>query len=228
MKRFLLYVVFMVLACGGTAAQNQDSVLAQMNAVKLDPDSIYGYGVMGDEVAACDEAFQELSMQVDAYISEQQFSFLRALDQCPSGTVHYLTCSKGTNYFRAIAYVSREALKAFEERCAEEYQIQGIGQAVEQLKDQIARAMTMDELEEALFNSSAAALITHGNVSHATEDKFIRDGFIVYYDAKTRRIVEVRTPCDENGIRKDARSGYPCEKTAPATPYLIYIDEPNK
>ena len=228
MKRFLLSVLFFNLACGLVSAHVQDGVLTQMNAVKLNPEYIYGYGVMGDVSDACDEALQDLALRVSAYLKEINCSFLRTLEQCPEGTVHFLTYSKGVAYARAIAYVSKQSLRELEAMSAEEYENQGIGKAIEELKDRIVRAMTMEELEQALLNSVASALVTHGEVSLSTDDKYIKGGYIVYFDAKTGRIVEVRTPCDAQGNRKDARSGYPCEKTAPAKPYLIYIEEPNQ
>lgn len=229
MKSGLLYVLLALFVCGTTVAQERDSVLLQMNSVKLDPGLIYGYGVSDNVDSARCEAMLDLALRVAAFLEAQKSLFIHTLDQCPEGTVRFLDYSKDSVYARSVAYVSKQALKDFEQESAAEYDRQGLGTSITQLKDQMVRAMTMQELKQILFDTPAASLVKHGPVDYSTEDAYIVGGYIVYFDSKTGRIVEFRTPIGSEGIRCDARSGYPCEKDIPkgTKPYWIYIEEPN-
>lgn len=228
MKGLFLYLA-LLLSCGLVSAQERDSVLLQMNAVKLNPDLIYGYGISNNVDSARCEALLDLSPRVTAYLESQQSRFLPTLDQCPVETVRYLDLRIDTVYARSIAYVSKQELRDFEVLSAEEFDHQGLGEAIILLKDQMIRSTTIEELEQILGSTPATSLVKYGPVSFSTKDQYIVGGYIVYFDRKTGRIVEFRTPIGADGQRRDVRSGYPCEKTVPngTTPYWIYIEEPH-
>ena len=228
MKR-VLYLSLMLLVCCALRAQDRDSVLARMNEIKLNPEYIYGYGVMSEVDASRSEALLDLTPRVADFAGERQFRFIHGIEQCPDDAIHYITFTKNGSYYRTIAYVGKQELLAFERECTEEYDEQGLGDAIVALKDQMVRAMTMDELEEILFHSAAAPLLKYGELEFSTDNTLIAGGYMVYYDPKTRRIVEIRTPIGTDGTRRDARSGYHCDRSIPqgSTPYWIFIEEPN-
>ena len=204
------FVILFLLACNLLAnAQDRDNILAKMNAVKLDPGCVYGYCAFSNANFSRTEALADLASRVEAYMKSKGFKHVHTLADCPEGTVRTLVYTKGSDYFRTVAYVDKAALERLESELSKEYEVQGYQRAISALKERLARVTTYGDLEALLADSGAGASVRRGALTFDTPQDDVDRGFLVYYDKKTGKITAVMTPRNGDGVRFDVKTGAP-------------------
>jgi hypothetical protein len=227
--RYLVSILVFLLSALFSSAQENDSTLARMNAVKLSPDYIYGSCTMPDEEGSRIEALADLGHRVEAFLLENNTSFVRSLEQCPEEMVKWLTYRKGKKYVRSLAYVEKKTLLDLERELEYAYENKGIREAVAKFKQQLADIKSVDELMDliAAFREEAGENgLKYGSLTSPQDDSYL-----VYYEKTTGKILLIRTPMNDERIRMDARLGTPSlpRKGSPNESIIwVYIDEPKK
>lgn len=226
--KYCFVVFFLFLGSFLGFAQEPGNVLAQMNAVKLDPGSIYGYCALSDAGRSRAEALEDLAFQVETYLKEKAFKYIHRLGQCPEGAVKTLIYAKGTDYFRTLAYIDKAVLEQQEKALAQESETRELHQAIASLKERLATATTLAELGTLLTGGEAASFVRRGTLSFDTPQDLVDRGYLVYYDKKSGQITQIRTPRNAEGKRFDARTGVPSDPDDAPTGAIewIYFEEP--
>ena len=207
--RFVVFSLFLgTLLC---SAQERDNVLAQMNAVKLDPGAIYGYCALSNADRSRTEALADLAFQVETYLREKAFKYVHRLEQCPEGAVKTLVYAKGPDHYRTLAYIDKSVLEQQEKALSHESEALGVNQAISTLKGRLITVVTLADLESLIAGSEAAAFVHRGTLTFDTPQDDVDQGYLVYYDKKTGRILEIRTPRNADGKRFNARTGAPID-----------------
>jgi hypothetical protein len=205
--KYRFVVLFLFLGTLLCSAQERGNVLAQMNAVKLDPDCLYGYCALSSADRSRTEALADLAFQVETYLREKAFKYVHRLEQCPEGTVKTLVYTKGNNYYRTVAYIDKAVLEQQEKALSQETEALGVNQALTALKGRLATATTLADLESLIAGSEAASFVRRGTLTFDTPQDDVDWGYLVYYDKKTGRILEIRTPRNAEGKRFNAKTG---------------------
>ena len=204
-NRFVVFFLFLgSLLC---SAQERGNVLAQMNAVKLDPGCLYGYCALSNAERSRTEALVDLAFQVETYLREKSFKYVHRLEQCPEGTVKTLVYTKGNDYYRTLAYIDKSVLEQQEKALSRELEALGVNQALTALKGRLATATTLTDLESLIIGSEVASFVRRGTLTFDTPQDDVDRGYLVYYDKKTGRILEIRTPRNAEGKRFNAKTG---------------------
>lgn len=204
MKRVFCWILSLVFVLPAWA-QGADDALAKMNAIKRDTSYFYGIGNMATEKQAREEALLVLSDQLTPFLKENKFSMIRSMEDMKEGTIEFLTYSKRSGQYRVMAYVNKAALV---EKDKEEIVVfQDTGKdAVAELLGGLLAAGTQDEVVRIL----AAADIPYvhsGQLDPDTRQMYVDEGYLVYVDRHTGKVLEIMTPRDASGKRCDARSG---------------------
>lgn len=228
--RFRFVFLFLLVCSPFSLAQDRDNILARMNAVKLDPGYIYGYCAFSNAETSRIEALADLASRVEAFLKENDFASITDLGQCPEGTIQTLVYTKGTDYFRTLAYVDKAALAQLENTFSRESETQGLSRAIDALKARLAAVTTFGELESLLAGSEAASLVRRGPLTFDTPQEDVDQGYLVYYDQKTGKITGVMTPRNGEGVRLNAKTGVPGNprKAPQGVIEWICIDKPAK
>lgn len=204
MKRVFCWILSLVFVLPAWA-QGADDALAKMNAIKRDTSYFYGIGNMATEKQAREEALLVLSDQLTPFLKENKFSMIRSMEDMKEGTIEFLTYSKRPGQYRVMAYVNKAALV---EKDKEEIVVfQDTGKdAVAELLGGLLAAGTQDEIVRIL----AAADIPYvhsGQLDPDTRQMYVDEGYLVYVDRHTGKVLEIMTPRDASGKRCDARNG---------------------
>ena len=227
--RFTILLAWLSAICL-LSAQERDSILARMNAVKLDPGYIYGYCALPDADSSRAEALADLAPRVAAFLKEKECQHLHAIGDCPEGTVRFLVYAKGSNYFRTLAYVDKAMLESMEREISNEFEAQGFRMAIDKLKEGLAAIRNYKELGPMIASSPAASFVLRSLLTFDTPQDYVDRSYLLYYDRKTGQVNSLMTPRNAEGIRFDVRTGLPGNpKVAPqGTIECIFFDEPTK
>lgn len=188
------------------AAQVSGDPLARMNDVKRDTTYLYGIGNMRTEAEAREEALLALSDILAPYLKESGYTFLKDVPSIPEGIIQFVLYSKRPGQFRAMAYASKTKLAELELQQTEIFEETG-KDAIEALKENLLHVSTRAEAERLIVDSGQGEYVHSGLVAPDSRQTDVDDGFLFFFDRKTGKILEIMTPCDESGNRKDARTG---------------------
>ena len=204
MKRVVFWIVSLFIALP-VQAQGPDDALAKMNAIKRDTSYFYGIGNMATEAQAREEALLALSDQLTPFLKENKFSMIRSMEDMKEGTIAFLTYTKRPGQYRVMAYVNKEALV---EKDKEEIVVfQDTGKdAVAELLGGLLASETQDEIVRIL--AAADIPYVHSDqLDPDTRQLYVDEGYLVYVDRHSGKVLEIMTPRNASGERRDARSG---------------------
>jgi len=224
-----LTIVLILALCLAGYAQDRYSVMGHINDVKLDSECIYGYCIRSaDSLSACKSAIEDLVPRLNEFLKRQDFRFIRDMEHCPDSAFHVIVFMRGPEYWRSLAYIEIPSLKEMERQEQESYEALGVQSSIDTLKHRLANVATLEELEKLITESDIAGRIQTGQVTLDTEQNLIDSAYLVYYESSTGKILEVRTPRDEQRQRYNARTGNPADRRVAPSNYirLVYIDEP--
>ncbi|MCR5709163.1 MAG: hypothetical protein K6G79_01640 [Bacteroidales bacterium] len=226
MKRavFWIFPILAALAALPAMAQGPDDVLAKMNAVKRDTSCFYGIGNMATEQQAREEALLVLSDQLTPFLKENKFAMIRSMEDLKEGTIEFLTYSKRPGQYRVMAYVNKSALVEKDKEEVVVFQDTG-KDAVEELLGSLLASQTQEEIERLLAGADIP-YVHSGQLAPDTRQMYVDEGYLVYIDRHSGKVLEVMTPRDATGQRCDARSGASTSsmkyKRNPI--YWVYVD----
>ena len=226
MKRIVLWIASLLIALPALA-QSPDDALAKINAIKRDTSYLYGIGNMSTPEQAREEALLVLSDQLTPFLAENKFAMFRSMEDLKEGTIEFLTYSKRPGQYRVMAYVSKAALVQKDKEEVVVFQDTG-KDAVAEMLDGLLVSRTQDEVVR-LLAATDIPYVHSGQLAPDTRQLYVDEGYLVYIDRNTGKVLEIMTPRDASGKRSDARSGAPTSsmkyKRNPI--YWVYIDGHN-
>jgi hypothetical protein len=205
MKRVFCLVACLFIALPALA-QGPDDVLAKINAIKRDTSFLYGIGNMATEEQAREEALLVLSDQLNPFLAQNKFSMFRSMEDIKEGTIEFLTYSKRPGQYRVMAYVNKAAL--VEKEKEEITVLEDAGDAVGELLGSLFASRTKEELDRVLARSDIPYLHS-GQLAPDTRQLYVDDGYLIYWDRSSGKILEIMTPRDPSGKRTNACTGEP-------------------
>lgn len=203
--------------------------MASMNRVKLDESCIYGYCMKAsDSLTSRKAALADLAPRLNAFLKEQRFRFIRDIDYCPETVLQHIVYTKSPGYWRTMVYVEKPVLAEIEQRQMEIFDSRGIQAAIDTLKANIIKSWTLAEIDILIAESGISDQVQTGHVSLETDQRFIDGGYLVYYEQGSGKIIEIRTPRDENKQRFNALTGAPSNRLNIPSQYIlwVYFEEP--
>ena len=204
MKRFIIWIVSLVIALPALA-QNPEEALAKINAIKRDTSYIYGIGNMATQEQAREEALLVLSDQLTPFLAENKLSMFRSMEDIKEGIIEFLTYSKRPGQYRVMAYVNKAALVQKDKEEVIVFQDTG-KDAVEEMLDGLLGSQTKEEVERLLAQTNIP-YVHSGQLAPDTRQLYVDEGYLVYVDRNSGKVLEIMTPRDASGKRCDARSG---------------------
>ena len=183
----------------------RDTVLMRMNAVKLDPGCIYGVCTMDNRAASSEEALKALSSEVEDYLSASGTLFVRSISDIPAEKICIIEWNKGNRIWWTMAYVRKHDLDLLEEVKAREFDSIGKEQ-VERIIESVSQAREIMAIE-GILKASSDKLLRFGDLGFDTPQCDVDNAFLVYYERETGDVVEIMTPQDSTGIRRNLLSG---------------------
>ena len=228
MRQTLIITCFFLIALP-CRSQDPDSVLAHINAVKLSTDYIYGYCLhAADSVLSRQAALNDLIPHLNSYLKGQCFRFINDKDHCPDSVIQYLVYFRASDYWRTLAFVEKADLERIESRQQADFDYKGVQASFDVMKATLINATTLVEIDRQIAGSDVADRIKTGQLSFDTDQRLVNGAYLVYYEAATGIIVEIRTPRDENQQRYNARNGLPADRLVDPAPNVrwFYFDEP--
>ena len=207
MKIRIQLLLMGLLTCGTVAAQAQESALVQINHIKLGTDTwLYGICTMPDAAKSQEEAAKELSLHLNAYLADNGFHYLQGLESLPADAVGEIVCEVMPGVFRTMEYVEKSRLAALEQECASAFEQNG-REAVERLQQTLAEAQNLEEIHAMLVASGAEAYFKFGQLYYDTPQAYVENGYLIYVKPDNGTVLEIMTPPDASGHRKNARTG---------------------
>jgi hypothetical protein len=226
MKRLFLWFASLLIALPAVA-QSPDEVLAKINAIKRDTSYLYGIGNMATREQAREEALLVLSDQLTPFLAENKFAMFRSMEDLKEGTIEFLTYSKRPGQYRVMAYVSKAALVEKDKEEVVVFQDTG-KDAVAELMDGLLGSQTKEDVLRILSRTDIP-YVHSGQLAPDTRQMYVDEGYLVYVDRNTGKVLEIMTPRDASGNRCDARSGAATSsmkyKRNPI--YWVYVDGQN-
>ena len=205
MKRVLLWIVALLSALPALA-QGPDDALAKITAIKRDTSYIYGIGNMPTEEQAREEALLVLADQLNPFLAEHNFSMIRTMEDMKEGTIQFLTYTKRPGQYRVLAYVDKKSLYEKEKKEVVVFQDKG-KDVVEDVLGSVLASATKDDLVKVLEANAKQSYVHSGQLVPETRQLYVDNGYLVYYDRNSGKILEIMTPRDPSGKRTNARSG---------------------
>lgn len=210
-------------------SQDKDSLLRHINEIKKDTDRyLYGLStVPGDPnpEASRDQAAAELKVQVEQYLDTDQFVYLREKKEYPAHIVESITVLLRPNTYRSIFYVEKAKLHQVENSLAEELNNDVRRQQMAEFVQGVLAAQKVNEVLDLIASSPLASEIKAGQRIDNETQQFANDGLLVYFDPKTKKVLEVMTPMDASYARKNAKTGAPANPMRyKNSPLWVYIE----
>lgn len=225
-KVLILFILSGMFFFQYAAGQSQDSLLARMAAIKLDPDYLYGSCTMPDLEESVVEATLDLNDRLAHYLKENGFVYIRGASACPPEVIQLITMRKDPNHYRTIAYISKSHLRELEQIEAAAFDHVSRNAILEFFR-QLPEIETLSDIQELLPTSRTKAHIMSGPVTIETPQEYVDGGFLVYYEHSSDRIIEIMSPRDSLGVRTNIRSGSLTDpmkyRMVPA--YWIFVDK---
>ena len=204
MKRFIIWIVSLVIALPALA-QSPEDALAKINAIKRDTSYIYGIGNMATQEQAREAALLVLSDQLTPFLAENKLSMFRSMEDIKEGIIEFLTYSKRPGQYRVMAYVNKAALVQKDKEEVVVFQDTG-KDAVEEMLDGLFGSQTKDDVLQLLARTDIP-YVHSGQLAPDTRQLYVDEGYLVYVDRNSGKVLEIMTPRDASGKRCDARSG---------------------
>lgn len=209
-------------------SQDRDSLLRRINQIKKDTDRyLYGLATLpGDPnpESSREQAAKELKVQVDQYLDSDQFVFLKEKKEYPAEIVESVSCLLRPDTYRSIVFVEKARLLEAENKLAEQLGSDTRKEELATFVNGILAANKVDEILNLIATSPLAAEIKAGQKIDNNTQQYVNDGILVYFDPKSKKVLEIMTPMDESYARKNARTGAPAYpmryKNAPLWVYI--------
>lgn len=207
MRRTILFLLTL-LHTAILPARDRDSLLACINAVKLDPDCLYGCCVMSDEAAAVKEARLVLEQELARFIGNGRFSYLRLVENLPESIYHFITVEKRQDCFRALAYARKSQLEALEKELSGRFSHKG-KRALDEFLLELSKARNIREIDSLIAACPADEFIRSGQIMLDTPQTYVDNGYLVFYDYNSDSVLEIMTPRSPSGQRWNLQTGLP-------------------
>ena len=204
MKRFIIWIISLVIALPALA-QSPEEALAKINAIKRDTSYIYGIGNMATQEQAREEALLVLSDQLTPFLTENRLSMFRSMEDIKEGIIEFLTYSKRPGQYRVMAYVNKAALVQKDKEEVVVFQDTG-KDAVEEMLEGLFGSQTKEDVLQLLARTDIP-YVHSGQLAPDTRQLYVDEGYLVYVDRTSGKVLEIMTPRDASGKRCDARSG---------------------
>ena len=228
MRQKLLYLTLFLAIGSVMTAQERDSLLSMINAVKMAPER-YLYGLCtlqdsSDPNLSLQEARSDLADKVNEYLTTAGFKHLRHLKDLPAEKVKSISCEVYPSCFRSIAYIEKRTLTEAELSIAEDLGRKEIRESITGLLAALPGAKTIEEVRKQLSSKSMEKAIEYGETFGNEILELIPECYLVYYDWFSGKVIEIMTPSDESGQRLNLSTGSPADPMSyTTTPIWIHI-----
>lgn len=220
MRRLSCLLLLMMLLSWPMFSQDRDSLLRRINQIKLDTHRyLYGLCTLPGEAnpqLSLDEAEKELQLQVEAFLGTRK--------EIPSELTASVSCLLRPNTYRSIVYIEKVRLQEWEELQSRRLGSNARKEAVDILVSGILNAGTVNDVLDLIASSSLLDEIRTGQRIDNQSQQYANDGLLVFFDPRSKKVLEVMTPLDENYARKNAKTGAPANpmkyKNAPLWVYV--------
>ena len=204
MKRIILLIVSFSVALP-CLAQDPDEALARINAVKRDTSCLYGIGNMSTEAQAREEALLVLADQLNPFLAENKLAIYRSMEDMKEENIEFITYSKRPGQYRVMAFVNKAALIEKDREEAVVFEDSGRDAVGEMLGGLLASKTREDVLR--VLARADIPYVQSGQLAPDTRQMYVDEGYLVYIDRVSGKVLEIMTPRDGTGKRRDARSG---------------------
>lgn len=209
-------------------SQERDSLLRRINQIKLDTQTyLYGLSTVPgnpDPAASMEQARKELVRQVEEYIKTGGFDCLRERNEYPADLEESVCCLLRPDCYRTIVYIDKARLAEMEKSLAEALNNDSRKEDLSNLVSGILAARKIDEVLNLIAASPLVDEIRTGQKIDNQTQQYANDGLLIYFNPKSKAIMEVMTPADESFARKNAVTGAPASpmryKNAPLWVYV--------
>lgn len=224
-----LITLMALLLSAALCAQERDSLLRAINQIKRDTGTyLYGQSTLPDEPnpeVSLREARKELKVQTDAFLESDEFPFLKEKKEIPEELIQSVTVLLRPDCYRTLAYIDKSRLKELEQALAEKLGSDTRKEALDQFIGSILAAGTIGEVLDLIAASPLAPEIRTGQKIDDESQPYANEGLLLFFEPRSRKIVQVMTPLDAAFNRKDVRTG---QTDTPLkyrnAPLWVYID----
>lgn len=202
-RTFILTLSLSVAA--NVAAQPSDTALARMNAIKLDEACLYGVCTLEDRAASRREALESLSFEVREFCKQANLLYIRDIDDMTGEDIGIIEYEKNGKTWRTMAFLRKRDILAREKALAESIASRGQG-LTDNVKAMLIQEENIAAVETRLKRADMAS-VRFGTLDYDTPQRVVDNSWLVYYTRDSGRIVDVVTPKDSSGVRRELRSG---------------------
>lgn len=210
-------------------SQERDSLLRAINQIKRDPGTyLYGQSTLPsqpDPEVSLQEARKELKAQTDAFLESDEFPFLREKKEIPGELIQTISVLLRPDCYRALAYIEKQKLQELETALAQKLGSDSRKEALDQFIGSILAATTIGEVLDLIAASPLAPEIRTGQKIDDESQPYANEGLLLFFEPRSRKIVQIMTPLDAAFTRKDVKTG---QTDTPLkyrnAPLWVYID----
>ena len=227
MKRVFLLLITLALSLP-LMSQDKDELLRRINQIKKDTDRyLYGLSTLPEEPnpdQSRAEAQKELMIQVEAFLDTEEFVYLREKKTIPEDLVEHVTVLLRPNTYRSIVYVEKSRIQELEKSLSQELGSDTRKEAIASFVAGLLEARTVNEILDLIAASPLSADIRASQRIDNQSQQYANDAILVYFEPRSKKVLEVMTPMDENYVRRNAVTGAPADpmkyKNAPLWVYV--------
>lgn len=228
-RRITTLITLLLSLSTSLLAQERDSLLRAINQIKRETATyLYGQSTLPDEpnpAVSLAEARKELKVQTDAFLDSEEFPFLREKKEVPDELIKSVTVLLRPDCYRALAYIDKQDLKDLEETLAQKLGSDTRKEAVDEFVKSVLAAQTINEVLDLIASSSLAHEIFAGQKIDDNSQPYANEGILVFFEPRSKKIVEVMTPLDASFSRKNVKTGEPSTPLRyKNAPLWVYID----
>lgn len=190
MKRlYLILMFFLTLACP-SFAQQDNTIIARINEIKLDSLMLYGEATEKDMSVAETYALKDLQDSFEEYRKQHENVKLDSLK------IEILKHPRGNNT-RVFAYISADSLLTVQNLIPTDYR---------QFEMDVSKICNTTEMAM-LISGQYSSSVSYGVVDLSTDDRLISVSYIFVVKEPEGEIIEIYSPFSESNTRKSIRSG---------------------
>lgn len=225
--RRLTFIGLLLLSTIFAGAQTNEELLERMNAIKLDTEHFL-YGICTYQGEDCgfvslDEALKDLSDKASAFCKENGFRHTKDLSQLPENAIGKISVTLYADCVRSFVYVPKSALFELERKQDAVFEDAKRKESVSLMLGKLSEAGTLIDLFE-LFDAFPDIIQYGESFTDETQAK-VDNGFLVYFDYHTGKILEIMTPIDADNIRHDIKTGAPADPLKySSSPIWVYVE----
>lgn len=225
--RRLAFIGLLLLSTFFAGAQTNEELLERMNAIKLDTEHFL-YGICTYQGENCgpvslDEALKDLSDKVSAYCKENGFRYAQGIDQLPKDVIEKLSVTLYDDCVRSFVYIPKSALAEWENSQDSVFEDAERRGRITQMLEKLSEVGTLIELFN-LFDAFPDVIQYGESFTDETQAK-VDNGFLVYFDYHSGKILEIMTPIDAENIRHDIKTGAPADPLKySSSPIWVYVE----